>query len=289
MAISISLKEMLKCGVHYGHKASRWNPKMKKYIYGKRSGLHILDLEKTADCFVKALDFIHDQVSEGKNILFVATKLQTAEILSEYAKASSTPYVVNRWLGGTLTNFKTIKSRIKYFKDLESKMESGGLDKYTKKEKAKFQKELDTFERTLGGIRDLDKVPDLIFITDINADRIAITEAKKIGITVVGIADTNTDPSLVDYPIPSNDDAVNAMKYLLGIVNEVIVDAKKNPKKVKKEEKGEAKKKEMEVPQEIIAEKEEGVKPKKAAPKKKAVSKKKEEKEEEKKEKKEKK
>ena len=255
MAISISLKDMIKNGVHFGHKASRWNPKMKKYIFGKRSGLHIINLEKTADKLVAAMDFVHDTIADGKTVLIVATKSQTATIVAEYAEAAKIPFVTNRWLGGTLTNFKTIKGRVKYLKKLEAQVESGELEKYTKKEQSGFQKELGILDKRLGGLRDMDNLPNVIFVTDINADAIAIKEAKKLGIPIVGFADTNTDPTSIDYAIPANDDAINSLKYLLGVLNEVILDARSNPK-VKKEKEGE--KKEMKISDEVIAEKEAG-------------------------------
>jgi len=243
---------------------------MKKFIFGKRSGLHIINLEKTAEQLVTAMDFIHDAVAGGSTILIVATKSQTADLVAEYASAAKVPFVTNRWLGGTLTNFPTIKDRVKYLKRLEAQVESGELEKYTKKEQSGFQKEIVILEKRLGGLRDMQNLPDLMFVTDINADKIAIKEAKKIGIPVIGFADTNTDPSAVDYPIPANDDAVNSLKYLLGVLNEVIIDARNNPK-VKKEK--EAGNKEMKISEKVIAEKEAGAAKKKAPVAKKAAKK----------------
>ncbi len=260
MGIAISVKDMFTNGVHFGHKTSRWNPKMKKNIFGKRSGLHIIDLEKTATAFEKALNFIHTNIAEGKTMLWVATKGQTAVLVKEFAEASKTPFVVNRWLGGTLTNFRTIKARIRRLKTLEKQIETGELEKYTKKEQSKYKVELEKLEKTLGGLREMHSLPDLIFVTDINSDHLAITEAKKMGIPVVGLSDTNTDPTKIEYAIPSNDDAVNALNYMFGILNEVIVDAQNNPKK-KETEKGE---KTYKVDDKVIAEKEAGATEKKA-------------------------
>ncbi len=226
---------MLENGVHFGHKASRWNPKMKKYIYTKNSGIHIIDLNHTADLFSDALNFIHSQIVEGKTILMVANKPQAAEILVEYASVLNVPYVVNRWLGGTLTNFTTIKKRIRHYKDLETKLASNDMERYTKKEKSVFQKEYEKLDKTFRGIRDLVALPDMIFVTDVNHDMIAVIEAIKVGIPVVGFADTNVDPLLLNYPIPANDDAPKSLRYLLGVINEVILDAKKNQKKKEEE------------------------------------------------------
>jgi len=230
MSSTISLKEMFENGVHFGHKTSRWHPKMKKYIHAQASGIHIINLEKTADLFLQALEFIHKSVSDGKTILFVATKGQTAEVMKKHAEVCKVPYVLNRWLGGTLTNFKTIKGRIRYFKGLEEKVEKGAFEKYTKKEQANYKLELKKLTDRLGGIRDMERVPDIMFVTDVNRDMIAIKEAKKVGMKVVGFCDTNTNPELVDYPIPTNDDAIKALEYLFGIIVYTILHAKKNIK-----------------------------------------------------------
>lgn len=261
MSVTISLKEMFKNGVHYGHKASRWNPKMKKYIYEKRSGIHLIDLEKSADKFAEALEFLHQELSQGKTMMFVATKLQTADLVAEYARATKTPYVIHRWLGGTLTNFKTIQSRIRFYKELEKRVDDPSLmERYTKKEQAEFRKELERLQQTLGGMKEVVAVPDILFVTDVNHDRIAITEAQKMGIPVVGFVDTNANPNLVDYPIPANDDAINSLKYLLGLVNEIILDARNIATQAKvKQQNAETK---QEISDDVIAEKEEGAKKK---------------------------
>ena len=272
MSVSISPKEMFENGVHYGHKASRWNPKMKKYIFTKSSGIHIFDLEKTASSFQQALEYMYEILSENKNILFVSTKDQTSPILEEYAKAVEANYVTYRWLGGTLTNFKTIKSRIKHYKhlrDILSDEDNEDLKKHTKKEILLMQRELHDLEKSFAGIETMTKLPDALFITDANHDAIAILEAKKLGIPVIGFVDTNADPDKVDYAIPCNDDAPESLRYMLGKINELIAYTKMNPKK-KEEKKKSPKTPPKAVPkvsEEIKQIKDEGVKKTKAKPK----------------------
>jgi len=187
-----------------------------------RNGVNIIDLEKTIEKFKEALEFIQELISEEKVLLLVGTKIQVKNLVKEMAQEYSLPYVTERWLGGTFTNFENIKKRIEYFKDLENKNKEGELDKYTKKERAKFEQELRNLEIKFGGIKNLEKLPDAIFVLDMKKDAAAIKEAKTHGIKIIAIADTNVDPTLADYPIPANDDAISSVKYILEKVKEVI-------------------------------------------------------------------
>ena len=215
-------EEMAKAGVHFGHRTSRIHPKMKPYLYGVRNTVHIIDLEKTAEKFKEALKFIQELIAENKILLLVGTKIQVKNLVKDMAKDCNLPYVAERWLGGTFTNFETLKKRIEYFKDLEKKKVAGELEKYTKKEKAKIDQELRDLEIKFGGIKDLEKLPDAIFVIDMKKDAISVKEARMKGVKVIGIADTNVDPTLADYPIPANDDAISSVKYILEKVKEVI-------------------------------------------------------------------
>jgi len=218
----LDTEEMAQAGVHFGHRTSRVHPKMKPYLYGVRNTVHIIDLEKTKEKFEEALKFIQELISENKILLLVGTKIQVKDLVKEIAKDCGLPYVNERWLGGTFTNFETLKKRIEYFKDLEKKKAEGELEKYTKKERAKIDQELRDLERKFGGIRDLEKLPDAIFVIDMKKDDLAVKEAKMKGVKVIGISDTNVDPTLADYPIPANDDAISSVKYILEKVKEVI-------------------------------------------------------------------
>jgi len=222
----IDLEEMAKAGLHFGHRSSKVHPKMEPYLYGIRNNVHIIDIEKTAEKLKEALKFIQELISENKILLLVGTKIQVKDLIENVAKDCSLPYVINRWLGGTFTNFKTILKRIEYFKDLEKKKAEGELEKYTKKEKAKIDQELKKLEIKFGGIKNLEKLPDAIFVLDMKKDALAVKEAKMRGMKVIGISDTNTDPTLADYPIPANDDAISSVKYILEKVKKVIVKAK---------------------------------------------------------------
>jgi len=224
----INSEEMAKAGLHLGHRTSKINPKMKPYLFGARNAVHIIDLEKTAEKLKEALKFIQGIVSEGKTLLLIGTKIQVKDLVEALAKECGLPYVNERWLGGTFTNFETIKKRIEYFKDLENKKTSGELEKYTKKERAKIDKELKELQLKFGGIKNLKELPDAIFVLDMKKDNLAVKEAREKGIKVIGICDTNVDPTLADYPIPANDDARSAVEYILGKLKEVIL--KTNPK-----------------------------------------------------------
>jgi len=227
---NLNVEEMAQSGLHFGHKISKIHPKMKPYIYGIRNSVHILDLEKTKEKFEEALKFIQELIKEKKTLLLVGTKIQIKDLVKSIAKDCNLPYVNERWLGGTFTNFETIKKRVEYFKDLEKKKSTGELEKYTKKERAKIDQELKNLEINFGGIRELSKLPDVIFVVDMKKDFLAIKEAKKKDIKVVGIADTNIDPELADYPILANDDAISSVKYILEKVKEVILKAKTEAK-----------------------------------------------------------
>ena len=229
----IDLEEMAQAGLHFGHRTSRVNPKIKAYLYGKRDAIHIIDLEKTAEKLKEALSFIQKLISENKIMLLVGTKIQIKDLAAETAKECDLPYVVERWLGGTFTNFEIIKKRIEYFKELERKMKEGELDKYTKKEKAKINQELKSLEIKFGGMKNLERLPDAIFVLDMKKDALAVKEAKIKGVKIIGIADTNVDPTLADFPVPANDDAISSVKYILDKVKEMIKSAKSKVKSEK--------------------------------------------------------
>lgn len=221
--IKLDSEEMVQVGLHFGHRSSRVHPKMKPYLYGVRNGVHIIDLEKTIEKLKEALKFIQELISEGKVLLLIGTKIQIKDLVKTVAKDCSLPYVSERWLGGTFTNFEIIKKRIEYFKDLERKKKEGELEKYTKKERAKIDRELRNLQIKFGGIKNLTQLPDAIFVLDMKEDALAIKEARMMGIKVIGIADTNVDPTLVDYPIPANDDALSSVRYILEKVKEAIL------------------------------------------------------------------
>ncbi|MFH1841437.1 MAG: 30S ribosomal protein S2 [Candidatus Nealsonbacteria bacterium] len=225
-AFNIDLEEMIGAGLHLGSRTSKTNPKMKPYIYGSKNTIHIIDVEKTKEKLIEALDFIQSLIAENKMLLLVGTKVQIKKILKETAEACNLSYVSERWIGGTFTNFGTIQKRVEYYKDLEKKRKEGGLDKYTKKERAKFDKEIKDLEFKFEGLRNLSRIPDACFICDMIKDRLAVKEAKIKGVRVIGICDTNVDPSLTDYPIPANDDAISSVKYILDKVKEAILKTK---------------------------------------------------------------
>ena len=230
---NIDTEEMAKAGLHFGHQTSKANPKMKTYLYGVRNTIHIIDLEKTKEKLVQSLLFIKNLISENKILLLVGTKIQVKELVKNFATECSLPYINERWLGGTFTNFGIIKKRIDYFKDLEKKKAEGELEKYTKKERAKIDKILKDSEKKFGGIKDLEKLPDAIFVLDMKKDALAVKEARMKGIKVIGIANTNIDPTLADYPIPANDNAISSVKYILDKAKEVILSAKLKAKSEK--------------------------------------------------------
>lgn len=228
MSVEVDIKALLEAGVHFGHKTSRWHPKMAPYIHSKRQDSHIVDLTKTVEGLEKALPFVTEVVSKGKQVLFVGTKKQAKDIVREAAEAAGQPYVTERWMGGMLTNVATITGQIKNLKALERRMDSGELsNRYSKLEVQRFQEEIDDLNKKYGGIKDLNGKPGVVFVTDILEDVNAVREANKLGVPVVAIVDTNADPSLVDYVIPGNDDAIKGLKLILDYVAQAVEEGKK--------------------------------------------------------------
>lgn len=228
----VDIKQLLEAGAHFGHQTSRWHPRMAPYIHSKREGNHIIDLTKTVEALDKALSFLNQTASEGKQILLVSTKRQAKDKIKEVAKATNMPYVTERWLGGMLTNTATIGARIKHLKDLESRMISGELAaRYSKLEVQRFQEEIDEMNHLYGGIKELAAKPGAVFVADVLHDDIAVKEARKLGVPVVAIVDTNGDPSQINYPIPANDDATKAVTLILDYVQMAIESGQKKTAK----------------------------------------------------------
>jgi small subunit ribosomal protein S2 len=226
-ALSVaSMKQLLDAGVHFGHQTRRWNPKMRPYIYGERNGIYIIDLEQTTRALDKACDYMRKAASEKKNIIFVGTKKQAADIVEEEARRCGAHFVNRRWLGGMLTNFETIRLRINRLKELEEMRDTGEFFRRPKKEQSVMNRELDKLEKSLGGIKNMRGKPDILFIIDQKREFIAVAEAKKIGITTVGIIDTNCDPEGIDYVIPGNDDSIRSIKLIMGKIADSISDGK---------------------------------------------------------------
>jgi small subunit ribosomal protein S2 len=219
---NLNVEEMARAGLHLGHKTSKVHPKMFPFIFGVRNTVHIIDLEKTKQKFEEALKFIQELVSQNKVILFVGTKPQIKDLVKEIATELGYPYVNERWLGGTFTNFEVIKKRAEYLKDLEKKKAEGFFEKYTKKERGEIEKKIQKLEKKFGGIKNMESLPDAIFICDMVKDKLAVKEARRKGVKIIAISDTNADPTLADYPIPANDDAISSIKYILEKVREVI-------------------------------------------------------------------
>ena len=220
----ITMKQLLEAGVHFGHQTRRWNPKMKKYIYGERNGIHIVDLEKTVELIEnKVYPFVVESVKAGKSVLFVGTKKQAQEAIREEATRCGQFYVNSRWLGGTLTNFATIQKSIERLKKLEAMFADGSVNRYQKKEILTLQREMAKLELTLGGIKDMDRLPQLAFIIDPNREEIAVKECRKLGIPIVAVTDTNCDPDDVEYGIPANDDAIRSVKLLADFIADAVV------------------------------------------------------------------
>jgi small subunit ribosomal protein S2 len=222
------MRDMLKAGVHFGHQTRYWNPKMGKYIFGSRNKIHIINLEKTLPMFNEALAFV-EKLAAGKNkILFVGTKRSAGKIVREEAARCGSPFVDHRWLGGMLTNYKTIRASIKRLRDLEIQSEDGTFAKLTKKEALMRTRDMEKLDRSIGGIKDMGGLPDALFVVDVDHERIAITEANKLGIPVIGIVDTNSSPDGVDYIIPGNDDAIRAVQLYLGAVADAVLRGRGN-------------------------------------------------------------
>ena len=222
----LSMKQLLEAGVHFGHQTKRWNPKMKPYIFGARNGIYIIDLQKTVTLFEKAYNFIVDVVSNGKKVLFVGTKKQAQDSIAEESQRCGMFYVNNRWLGGTLTNFKTIKKNIEKLKDLESIKSDGRIEQLSKKEALEIDREIAKLEYSLGGIKDMERLPGALLIVDPKKERIAAAEAKKLGIPSVGLLDTNCDPDDLDYIIPGNDDAIKAIRLFTSKIADACIEGK---------------------------------------------------------------
>lgn len=220
---TFSLKDLLERGVHFGHKRARWNPKMAPYIYKEHHGVHIIDLPKTITMMQQALNALYGCVKEGGRILFVGTKLQARSALQEAAQRCGQYYVNYRWLGGTLTNWKTVSESLKKLRDVEEKIDSPDFLSYTKKEQLDFNRSLEKYKKSLGGIRDMGGLPDMLFVIDINKEMVAVKEARHLNIPIVAIVDTNTDPSLVDYPIPGNDDALRAIEFYCDVMAKTVI------------------------------------------------------------------
>lgn len=222
----VAMKQLLEAGVHFGHQTRRWDPRMAEYIFQARNGIHIIDLQKTSKKIDDAYRFIKEQVEEGKEILFVGTKKQAQECVKEAAEACGMYYIDQRWLGGMLTNFDTIQKRIQRLKDLEAMQEDGTFDVLPKKEVIVLKKEMEKLERNLGGIKEMKKIPGVVFVVDPKKERIAILEARKLNIPVVGLVDTNCNPEDVDYAIPGNDDAIRAVKLITEVISNAVIEGK---------------------------------------------------------------
>jgi len=222
------LDEMLANAVHFGHRTQKWDPRMRKFIYGEKDGVHLFNLEETEKKLATAMEFVSKLVREGKTIMFVSTKPQALTIVEETAKDCGMPYVVSRWIPGFLTNFSTISKRIKYLLDLESQEETGEFEKYTKKEASKLKKVIAKLGLSLGGVKTVTKIPDAIFVLDAVRDNIVIREANRRGVPVVAIVDTNANPEEVTYPIPGNDDAIKSIKFFLAQLSTAIKSSKKS-------------------------------------------------------------
>jgi small subunit ribosomal protein S2 len=221
--VAVDIKKLLESGAHFGHKTSRWHPKMAPYIHSKRNGSHIIDLTKTVTNLETALDFIANTVAAGKSVLLVGTKRQAQDIMLKLAQDTKQPFVVNRWLGGMLTNWPTISGRIKHLKDLENKMANGELaNKYNKLEVQRFQEEIDQLNELYGGIKDLPGKPGAVFVVDVIHDINAVREARKLNVPIVALIDTNADPTLADYAIPCNDDAIKTLQLIADYVQQAI-------------------------------------------------------------------
>ena len=221
--MSVTMREMLECGVHFGHQTRFWNPRMAPYIFGHRNRIHIVNLEKTLAMYQDALKFVRKLTANRGTVLFVATKRQAREIIREEALRCSTPFVDDRWLGGMLTNYKTVKLSIKRLKDMQAMVADGSVEKLIKKEALLFQRELTKLERSLGGIKDMDGLPDAMFVIDVGYQRNAVAEANKLGVPVIGVVDTNHTPQGIDYVIPGNDDSSRAIRlYARGMADAIL-------------------------------------------------------------------
>jgi len=229
----VTIKDLLECGVHFGHQTRRWNPKMAKFIFGDRNGIYIIHLEKTLLCLENACKFVEDVVASGKDVLFVATKKQAQTIVKESAEKVDMPYAVNRWLGGMLTNFETVRKSILRMKEITEMEESGSFSVLTKKEFLSLLKERDKMKKNLEGIKDMRGVPGAVFVVDPHKEHIAIREARKLKIPIIALIDTNCDPDLIDYPIPGNDDALRSISIIANAIADTVQTTSQGREKVK--------------------------------------------------------
>ena len=218
------MKALLEAGVHFGHQTRRWNPKMRPYIFTERNGIHIIDLQQTVGRLTLALDFVRDVVASGEQLLLVGTKKQAREAIETEARRCSMPYVTNRWLGGTLTNFTTIQRRIDYLVRQEEARARGDFERLHKKEALKIDKEVEKLNRHLGGIKEMARLPGVAFIIDPAMESIAVAETRRVGVPIIAMCDTNCDPDLIDYPIPANDDAIRAVKLITGRIADAVLE-----------------------------------------------------------------
>ncbi len=239
MAI-VSLKTLLESGVHFGHRTKRWNPKMRRYIFTERNGVHIIDLQQTVSQLEKAYNYIRDLAKDGGVVLFVGTKRQAAPIIAQESRRCDMPYVDKRWLGGTLTNFKTIRSRVDYLIELEQRRDRGEFNRLPKKEVLKLNEEIERLERRVGGLRSLTRLPNALFIVDTRREDLAVKEANKLNIPIVALVDTNCDPDYIDLVIPSNDDAIRAIKLMVGKMADAVIEGRQLRETLEAEEAEEA-------------------------------------------------
>lgn len=222
---------MLQNAVHFGHRTAKWNPKMASYLFSKRNGVHIFDLNKTYQGLMAAAEFLENAAAQGKTVLFVSTKAQATQLIKEEAEKCGMPYVISKWIPGLLTNFKTIRARVKYLQNLKAQKEEGGFEKYTKKEASDLSKQIEKLEKALGGVMNLERVPEIIFVLDCVRDRVALEEGKKIKSTLVAVVDSNADPDGIAYMIPGNDDAVKSIHYLVTALSRAVQNGVKRAKK----------------------------------------------------------
>lgn len=269
------MEDLLKAGVHFGHITRRWNPKMKEYIFMEKNGIHVIDLRKTLKAIDVALDALKEIVQQGYDVLFVGTKKQAKEILKEEALRANQPFMVERWLGGTLTNFSTIRKSIRHLEALEKKKVDGTFEKITKKERLMIEREIEKMKKVFEGIQNMKRLPGAMFIVDIKKEEIAVKEANRLNIPIIAIVDTNCDPDLIDYPIPGNDDSTKSIRLFAKLIADTIIETRQYVEAAKKEEE------QAQIDEEMIQEKEEAVqeqekeaakKARKRAPRKRASS-----------------
>ncbi len=239
MAI-VSLKTLLESGVHFGHRTKRWNPKMRRYIFTERNGVHIIDLQQTVSQLEKAYNYIRDLSKDGGVVLFVGTKRQAAPIIAQESRRCEMPFVDKRWLGGTLTNFKTIRSRVDYLIELENRRDRGEFNRLPKKEVLKLNEEIERLERRVGGLRSLTRLPDALFVVDTRREDLAVKEANKLNIPIVALVDTNCDPDYIDLVIPSNDDAIRAIKLMVSKMADAVIEGRQLRETLEAEDAGES-------------------------------------------------